>query len=244
VNWRRVAWVSGCPGWLNGVWWRLTFLGPECETCFNSSCWCLEIWSGSWIFGKFGYPHHKTLVYSVSEVKYWLELEISICVIKTNLMHYLSPVYFVNQPLLVLDTFVANHQEVYCIYTAIGMCCALQLTVCWPGTDSQLKSTTHTNILYIYSIPPDDWLQICPKHVEVDRWNKLRISSALSWFLLHRYIKMDGQQNIKFEISTFKPTLCYFEFIFIVTVIITPLKGRRVQMNLCLYFPYLGPGVA
>jgi len=50
---------------------------------------------------------------------------------------------------------------------------------------------------------------------------------------------MRGQRNIKFEISTLKPIFCYFEFIFIVTVIITPLKGRRVQMNLCLYFPYL-----
>jgi len=30
-------------------------------------------------------------------------------------------------------------------------------------------------LLYIYSIPPDDGLQICPKHVEVEWWNKLRI---------------------------------------------------------------------
>ena len=35
-------------------------------------------------------------------------------------------------------------------------------------TDSQLKSTTRTSLLYIYSIPPDDGLQICPKHVQVD----------------------------------------------------------------------------
>jgi len=38
-------------------------------------------------------------------------------------MHYLSSVYFVNQPLHVSGIFVAHHQEVYCIYTAIGMCC-------------------------------------------------------------------------------------------------------------------------
>ena len=31
---------------------------------------------------------------------------------KTNLMHYLSSVYFVNQPLNVSDIFVAHHQEV------------------------------------------------------------------------------------------------------------------------------------
>jgi len=80
----------------------------------------------------------------------------------------------------------------------------------------------------------------CAWNVEVDWQNKLRINSASSWFLLHRYIEMHSQQNIKFEISTFKPTVCYFRFIFIITLIITPLKGRRVQMNLCLYLPYLG----
>jgi hypothetical protein len=89
-------------------------------------------------------------------------------------------------------------------------------------------------------IPPDDGLRMYPKHVEVDLQNKLRINSASGCFLLHRYIEMHGQQNINFEISTFHPTLCYFEFIFIVTFIITPFKGRRVQMNLCLYFPCLG----
>jgi hypothetical protein len=34
-----------------------------------------------------------------------------LCVIKTNLMHYLSLVYFVNQPLHVSGIFVAHHQE-------------------------------------------------------------------------------------------------------------------------------------
>ena len=50
-------------------------------------------------------------------------------VMKTNLTHNLSSVYFVNQPLHVSGIFVAHHQEVYCMYT-IGMCCAFQLTVC------------------------------------------------------------------------------------------------------------------
>jgi len=49
-----------------------------------------------------------------------------ICVIKTNLKHYLSSVYFVNKPLHVSAIFVAHHQEVYCIYTAIGTCCWLR----------------------------------------------------------------------------------------------------------------------
>ena len=61
---------------------------------------------------------------------------------------------------------------------------------------STKKHNTY-QLLYTYSIPPDDGLQICPKHVEVDRRKKLRINSAASWFLLHRYIEMHGQQNIK-----------------------------------------------
>jgi len=40
-------------------------------------------------------------------------------VMKTNLMHYLSSVYFVNQPLYVSGIFVAHHQEVCCIYTTV-----------------------------------------------------------------------------------------------------------------------------
>ena len=31
-------------------------------------------------------------------------------------MHYLSSVYFVNQPLHVSGIYVAHHQEVYCTY--------------------------------------------------------------------------------------------------------------------------------
>jgi len=37
-------------------------------------------------------------------------------------MHYLSSVYFVNQPLHVSGIFVAHIQEVYFMYTTIGMC--------------------------------------------------------------------------------------------------------------------------
>jgi len=48
----------------------------------------------------------------------------NIHLMKTNFMQYLSSVYFVNQPLRVSGIFVAHHQEVYCIYMAIGMFCA------------------------------------------------------------------------------------------------------------------------
>ena len=41
---------------------------------------------------------------------------VRIHVMKTNLMHYLSSVYFVSQPLHVLGIFVANHQEIYYMY--------------------------------------------------------------------------------------------------------------------------------
>ena len=43
-------------------------------------------------------------------------------------MQYLYSVYFVNQLLRVSGIFVAHHQEIYCIYTKIGMCCAFQST--------------------------------------------------------------------------------------------------------------------
>jgi hypothetical protein len=49
---------------------------------------------------------------------------------------------------------------------------------------STKKQNTY-QLLYTYSIPPDDGLQICPKHVEVDWRNKLRINNASSWFSLH-----------------------------------------------------------
>jgi hypothetical protein len=38
---------------------------------------------------------------------------------KTNLMHYLSSVYFVIQPLHVSGISVAHYQEVYCVYMCV-----------------------------------------------------------------------------------------------------------------------------
>jgi len=87
-------------------------------------------------------------------------------------MHYLLSVYFVSQRLHVLGIFVAHHQEVYCVYTTIGTCCALQLIACWPAERPANRQSTEKHntyqLLYIYSIPPDNGLQLCPKHVEVD----------------------------------------------------------------------------
>jgi len=116
-------------------------------------------------------------------------------------MHYLSAVYFVKQPLHVSGIFVPHHQEVYCIYTrtTTGTCCAFQLPVCWPVNRQSTEKYNTYQMLYIYSTPPGDGLQICPKHVEVFWRNKLRINSAASWSLLHRCIEMHGQQNKKRE---------------------------------------------
>jgi len=121
-------------------------------------------------------------------------------VMRTNLMHHLFSVYYVNQPLHVSGIFVilvAHHQEVYCIYTTIGTCCAFQLTVCCPDNRQSTKMHKKYQLLYIYSISPDDVLQIWPKHVEVDWRSKLRINNVSSWFSLHGCIEMHGQQNIQ-----------------------------------------------
>jgi hypothetical protein len=76
---------------------------------------------------------------------------------KTNLMHYLSSVYFINQPLHVLGIFVADHREVYCTCTTIGTCCAFQLAVCWldwDGTSQPNSKAEHVptvvHIQYTY----------------------------------------------------------------------------------------------
>jgi len=63
-------------------------------------------------------PYQVHVPHSISRIL------ISIRVMKTNLMHYLSSVYFVSQLLHVSAIFVAHHQEVYSIYTTTGTCCA------------------------------------------------------------------------------------------------------------------------
>ena len=77
------------------------------------------------------------------------------------------------------------------IYTTVGTYCAVQLTVfcriastTYPANIQSTKKHKTYQLLYIYSILPDDGLKICPKHVEVDRRNKLRTNSASSWFYL------------------------------------------------------------
>ena len=71
----------------------------------------------------------------------------------------------------------------------------------------QLNEKHNTYQCCIYSIQYTCWwwLQICPKHVEVDWRNKLRINGPSNWSSLHRCIEMHGQQNIK----------CIFIYLFI-----------------------------
>jgi len=86
---------------------------------------------------------------------------------------------------------------ILCIYNDWYVLCFLDDSVGWPANKQSTKKHNTYQLLYIYSIPPDDGLQICPKHVEVDCRNKLRINSASSWFLLHGCIEMHGQQKHK-----------------------------------------------
>ena len=135
-----------------------------------------------------------------------------IYVIKTNFMHYLSSVYFVNQTLHISGIFVAHHQEVYCIYIYIythnnWYVLCFSVDFCWPANRKSSEKHNMYQLLYIHSIPPEDGLQICPKYVEVYWRNKLRINSASSWFLLHRYTEMYGQQNIKSKRNVYVLTI-------------------------------------
>ena len=57
--------------------------------------------------------------------------------------------------------------------------------ICTPSSGGTLYIYNTYQLLYMYSIPPDDGLQIYPKYVETDWRNKLRINTASSWFLLH-----------------------------------------------------------
>jgi hypothetical protein len=83
-------------------------------------------------------------------------------------MHYLLSIYFSNYPLNVSSRLTAHHQEVLlCIY-----------------------SNWYTSRVYV------NWL------LAGSEWNsqfifKLKVNSASYWFLLHGYITMYSQQNIK-----------------------------------------------
>jgi hypothetical protein len=110
-----------------------------------------------------------------------------ICVIKTNLTHYLSSVYFANQPLHVSGIFVAHHQEVCCIYATTGTYCAFQLTVCWTAGQQTVFVRNYIKILQFHLTY---WnMQYCMLHLIGDLWyinvfiprRPTRITNTVYW---------------------------------------------------------------
>jgi len=58
--------------------------------------------------------------------------------------------------------------------------------ICSPSSGGVLYIYNNWDVLYIYSIPPDDGLQICSKHVEIDWRNKQRINKFYDRMTVHR----------------------------------------------------------
>ena len=78
---------------------------------------------------------------------------------KTNLIHSLFSVYFLNEPLHLSGIFVAYTQG-YDVYTYIYICMYIYI---------HIYIYVYIYIyIYTHSLPPNDGLQICPKHVDVD----------------------------------------------------------------------------
>jgi hypothetical protein len=88
-------------------------------------------------------------------------------VMKINLMHYLSLIYFITQPLRVSGICCPSSGGIHFIYTAIGTCYTLGN---WPGQDGSPSYLTYNmyQLLYIYSEYLLMMGNICPKHVEVE----------------------------------------------------------------------------
>jgi hypothetical protein len=128
--------------------------------------------NGSARFKNFYSCNHCKIVHQGCVTKWWQFFNY-IFVVKTNLMHYLSLIYFVNRPLHVSGIFTAHHQEVRTVYVQ-QLVCVIRLTY-----------NTY-QLLYIYSVYLWMMGNTCPKHVEVEWRNKLRINSASSWFSLQR----------------------------------------------------------
>jgi len=77
------------------------------------------------------------------------------------------------------------------------LCFSVDCQLASPANRHSTEKHNTYQLLYAHSVPPDDGLQIYPKHVEVGWQNKRRINSVSSWFLLHRCIEMHGQHNIR-----------------------------------------------
>jgi hypothetical protein len=90
-------------GWITGALMYLIFTLPG---------------SKFWICSK-GVKH-------VQEMWFYWTIKKKACILffvmKTNKMHYLFLIYFVNQPLHVLGMFIAHHKEVFTVYVQQLVC--------------------------------------------------------------------------------------------------------------------------
>ena len=136
-------------------WTRDFLLLRKCKWTVPKNQWPKKTKDCMCVFANTPWLFFGRILSKQTEIKLHFNYRVykNILIIKANLMHYLSSVYFVNQPLHGSGIVVAHHQEVYFIYATVSTCCAFQLTVCWPGrpTDSQLKSTILTNC-FIYAV--------------------------------------------------------------------------------------------
>ena len=93
-------------------------------------------------------------------------------------------------------------------------------------------------MLYIYSIPPDDGLHICLKHVEVEWRNKLRINSASSWFSLQGYFMFFPSPLLGagISISKFVSNVLVLEWLcFLFTVCLLMIRYLRKKLTSTSY---------
>jgi hypothetical protein len=98
-------------------------------------------------------------------------------------IHYFLLIYLNSRPLHVSSSLAAHHQEDQLCINSNWYSQAFMLTGCW----QQPVNTTHyyTNCCLYRVDPPDDEQQACSKHVEPYYWNKLKVNSACSWFMLY-----------------------------------------------------------
>jgi hypothetical protein len=106
------------------IWYLFACFGKTLKiTCMRFSvCFSLKLsLSTDRIFCLYQ-CHSKCIMYFKISLHSTITIWSLFRVMKTNLLQYLSSVYFANQPLHVSGIFVAHHQEVHCIYTKTGTC--------------------------------------------------------------------------------------------------------------------------
>ena len=88
---------------------------------------------------------------------------------------------------LCVEHFVSGGAEcsIYYMRTETYGSSHIRVILAMPANRKSTKNHNTYQSLCVQSIPPDDWQQICPKHVKFDWRNKLRIKGSSSWFSLH-----------------------------------------------------------